>query len=90
MYTLTETRLINDSRSEQNKKNPENPFVAVAKMESYAKFQRKRLKSMVVGARQSSQFSREIAWILGNKRALPKFKYWILHHLINTMKLQNN
>ena len=37
---------------------------------------------MIVGARQSFQFFRQITWFLGNKKALPKFKYWILHHLL--------
>ena len=45
---------------------------------------------MVVGARQSFQFFRQITWFLGNKRALPRFKYGILHHLISIIKLQNN
>ena len=35
---------------------------------------------MVVGARRSFQFFREMTWFLGNKRALSKFKYYILHH----------
>ena len=39
---------------------------------------------MVVGARQSLQFFREITEFLGNKRALYKFKYWVLHHLLTT------
>ena len=43
---------------------------------------------MVVGASQSFQFFREISWFLGSKRALSKFKYWILHHLISIIKLQ--
>ena len=54
-----------------------------------AKFQQKILNSMVVGAHQSFQFSREITWFLGNKRALSKFKSWILHQLISTIKLQD-
>ena len=45
---------------------------------------------MVVGARQSFQFFRQRTWFLGNKRALSKFKYWILHYLISIIKLQNN
>ena len=44
---------------------------------------------MVVRAGQNFQFLREITWFLGNKRALSKFKYWILHHLISITKLQN-
>ena len=46
--------------------------------------------SMVVGARQSLYFFKEITWFLRNKRALSKSKYWILHHLISIIKLQNN
>ena len=42
---------------------------------------------MVVGARQ---FFRQITWFLRNERALYKFKYWILHHLMSLIKLQNN
>ena len=42
---------------------------------------------MVVGARQSFQFFRQITWFLGNNRALSKFKYRILHKLISTVKL---
>ena len=45
---------------------------------------------MVVGARQSFQFFRQVTWFLGNKRASSKLKYWILHHLISIIKLQNN
>ena len=44
---------------------------------------------MAVGTRQSFQFFRQITWFLGNKRALFKFKYWILRHLISFIKLQN-
>ena len=39
-----------------------------------AKYEQKVLNSTVVGARQSSQFSREATWFLGNNGALPKFK----------------
>ena len=35
--------------------------------------------SMLDGARQSFQFFREITWFLRNNRALPKFRYQILH-----------
>ena len=38
---------------------------------------------MVVGARQSFQFLRQITWFLGNNRTLSKFRYRILHNLIN-------
>ena len=55
-----------------------------------AKFQRKILSSTIDRASQSFQFFRQITWFLGNARALPKFKYWILHHLNNIIKLLNN
>ena len=59
--------------------------------ETSAKFQQKiLLNSTLVGARQSFQFFRQTTWFLGNKRALPKFKYRIWHHLISIIKLQNN
>ena len=38
---------------------------------------------MVVGARQSFELFRQIAWFLGNNRTLSKFKYQILYNLIN-------
>ena len=62
----------------------------IGKTEMCAKFQQKMLNCTVVGARQSFQFFRQITWFLGNKRTLPKFKYWILHRLISIIKLQNN
>ena len=89
-YTLTETSFINNSRSKQNKKNHTHPFVDTRKTETCAKFQQKILNSAVVRARQSFQFFSQITWFLGNTRALSKFKYWILYHLISIIKLQNN
>ena len=88
-YTVTETTFINNSRSKQNKKNHTHLFVDIRKTETCAKLQQIILNSLIVGARQSFQFFRQIAWFLWNTRALCKFKYCILHHLIN-MKLQNN
>ena len=38
---------------------------------------------MVVGARQSFQLFRQIAWFLGNDRALSEFRYQILHYMIS-------
>ena len=81
---------INNSRSKQNLKNPTHSFVGICKTEKCAKFQQKILNSTVVGARQSFQFFSQITWFLGNTGALSKFKYWILHHLISIIKLQNN
>ena len=89
-YTLTDTSFINNSISKQNKKNPTHPFVDIRTRETCAKFQQKILNPTVVGARQRFQFSRQITWFLGNTRAFSKFKYWILHHLISIIKLQNN
>ena len=63
-------------------------FVDIRKTETCAKFQQKILDFMAVGACQSFHFFRQITWFLGNARALSKFKYWILHHLI--IKLQSN
>ena len=54
------------------------------------KCQQKILKSVAVGARQSFQFFRQIAWFLGNNRALSKLGYQILYNLISTIKLQKN
>ena len=45
---------------------------------------------MVVGARQSFQFFRQITWFLGNNRALSKFRYQILHNLISITKFYKN
>ena len=56
------------------------------KQEMCAKFQQKILKSVVVGC-QSLQFFRQATWFLGNNRALPEFRYRILHKMISTMKL---
>ena len=41
----------NNSRSKQNKKNPEHPFVDIGEKEKCATSQQKILNSMVVGAR---------------------------------------
>ena len=72
------------------KKITEHIFVDIGKTKTYAKFQQKLVKSMVDGVCQSFQFFRQITWFIGNKRALSKFKYWILHHLISIIKLRNN
>ena len=45
---------------------------------------------MVIGARQSFQYVKQIIRFLGNNRALSERKYWILQHLISIIKLQNN
>ena len=70
-----------------NKKNPEHPFVDIIKQEPCAKCQQKILNFVVVGARQSFQFFREIVWFLGNNRAFSKFRCQILHSLISITKL---
>ena len=44
----------------------------------------------MVDARQCFQFFRQIAWFLGNNKALSKFKYQILYNLITIItKLKN-
>ena len=63
------------------------PFVDIVKQETCAKFQQKILNFVAVGARQSFQFFRQIAWFLGNNRALSKFRYRILYNLISITKL---
>ena len=55
------------------KKNPEHSFGEIVKQETCAKFQPKVLKSVLTGARQSLQFSRQATWFLGNDGALSKF-----------------
>ena len=45
---------------------------------------------MVAGACQNFQFLRQIAWFLGNNRALSKFRYRILCYLISSIKLKKN
>ena len=45
---------------------------------------------MAVGARQSFQFFRKIAWFIGNNKALSKFRYRILHNLISITNLSKN
>ena len=69
------------------KKNLEHDFVDIVKQKTCVKFQQKVLNFAVVGARQSSQFFRQIAWFLGNNRALSKFRYRIFHNLISITKL---
>ena len=45
---------------------------------------------MVVGARQRFQLFRQIAWFLGNNRALPKFRNQILRYVISIIKSLKN
>ena len=90
LYTLTETRFINNLRFKQNKKYPTHPFVDIDKTKTCANFQQKILNYTTVITRQGFQFFRQITWFLGNKRGLLKFKYCLLHHLISIIKLQNN
>ena len=66
------------------------PFVDIRKTETCGKLQQKILNSMVVGARQSFGFFRQITWFLRNTRPLSKFKNWILHQLISIIKSPNN
>ena len=50
-----------------------------------AKFQQKNIK--LYGSWSSTKFS---VFQTNNLVSLPKFKYWILHHLISIIKLQKN
>ena len=84
--TLTKTKFINNSRSKQNKKNSEDPFVDIGKTETRAKIQQKIFGNMEVRTRQGFQFFKQITWFLGHKRASSIFKYLILHHLISIIK----
>ena len=45
----------NNSRSKENKKNPEHIFVDISKYKTCVKFQQKILNFKIVGARQSFQ-----------------------------------
>ena len=49
-------------------------------------FSKKILNSIVVGARQNSQFFRQKTWFLENNRALSKFLYGVLHYLTSIIK----
>ena len=54
-----------NSRSKQNLKNPEHPFLDIINYKTCAEFQQKILNSMAVGARQSFQFFRQkslVSW----------------------------
>ena len=61
---------INNSRSNQKKKNPEHSFLDIVKWKTCAKCQCKILNFMVVGARQSFQFFRQVTWFFGNNKTL--------------------
>ena len=62
-------------------------FLDIVKWETRAKFEQNILNFMIIGACQSFKFFRQKAWFLGNKRALSKFRYQILHNLISITKL---
>ena len=78
---------VDNSRSKQNKKDPEHAFVDIVKQERCAKFQQNILHFVAVGACQKFRFFRQIAWFLGDNRALSKFWYLILYNLISITKL---
>ena len=78
--------LANNSRSKQNKKNPEHTLVEIGKQEMCAKFQQKILKSMVVGVVKVFNFSDKKTWFLEINRALSKFLCGVLHYLISIIK----
>ena len=79
--------LVNNSCSKQSKKNPQQPFVDIVKLEICAKFQQKLLNSKVAGARQSFQFPIQNTWFLENNGTLFKFLNGILYCLICTTRL---
>ena len=51
---------------------------------------KKTLKSIVVEARQSFQFFRQLTWFFRNNRALPKFRYHIFHYLVSIIRFKKN
>ena len=80
LFTLTKQSISitrDLSKIKKNKKIP-NTFLQTL-LSAMQNFRKKILNSMVVGARQSFQFFRQVIWFLGNYRTLSKFKYWILH-----------
>ena len=54
----------NDSRSEQNIKNPEHAFVDIGKQETCVNLSKRILSAMAVGTCQSFQFLRHIPGFL--------------------------
>ena len=88
-HTLVFYIFINNSRSKQSK-NPEQPCADIFKLETCGKFQQKKLNFVVVGARQSFQFFRQIAWFLENNRAFSRFRYRFLYNLTSITKLWKN
>ena len=70
-YTFGFYIFINNSRSRQNKKNLEHPFLDIIRQKTCAKFQQKILNSLVVRGHQSFQIFRQKTWFLGNNRPLP-------------------
>ena len=77
----------NNSRSKQNKKNPQHSVVDICKLATCAKFQQKILNFRVVGARQNFQIFRQNTWFLENNRALSKFLLEILNYLTSIINL---
>ena len=73
----------NNSRSKQNKKIPNTLLQTFLSWICVQKI----LNFVVVGAQQSFQLFRQIAWCLRYNRALSKFRYWILYNLISISKL---
>ena len=71
----------------KTKQNPGHSFIDIVKQETCAKFHQKISNFSAVGALQSFQFSRPMAWSLGNNRVLSKSRYRILYNLISITKL---
>ena len=84
LYLLTETSLFTFSLITRDlnkiKKNPDHAFVDIIKKETSEKYQQKILNFMVVAARQSFRFFRQITWFLRNSRVLFKLRHWILDY----------
>ena len=78
---------FNNSRSKQNKKIPNTLLQTLLSRKRVQISAKKILKFAAVGARQSFQFFRQIAWFLGNNKALSKFRYRKLCNLISITKL---
>ena len=89
-YTFVFYIFVNNSRSKQNKKIPNTLLQTLVSRKRVQNFSKNVLNSLVVGARQSFQFFRQVTWFLGNYRALPKFRYQILHYLISIIRLSKN
>ena len=76
-----------NSKSEQNKKNPEHAIGDTSKWKRCGKFQYKILNCRLVGARRNFQIFKQNTWFLEHNRTLSNFFSGILHCLISIIKL---